>query len=91
MWETFKEKIKGWKTMIWSGFLVLLGLVATALSALNGDMIASLLPDKYKIFVPLLLSVVGAVTGTLRVITTGPVGVKGDEEPDPAANVKAGD
>lgn len=81
--------MKGWKTIIWSAALVIIGIIGTVMASLNSDMIALLLPEKYRPYAPLILVVIGAVTGSLRMITTGPVGEKGDEEPSP--NVKAGD
>ena len=89
MWAAFRERVKGWKTIIWSVFLVLFGIVGTIIASLNSDMIALMLPEKYRPYAPVILIVIGAVTGALRVSTTGPVGVKGDDEPSP--DVKAGD
>jgi len=80
MWGRISATLKGWKTIIWSAFLGVLGVVLTALTALNGDMIAALLPDRYKVFSPLiyslLIAIIGAITAWLRVVTTGPVGTK---------------
>ena len=78
MWAALVTKIKGWKTLIWSGILVALGAIGTIMAAFNGDMVAALLPDKYKPFAPMVLMLIGAITGGLRLITTGPVGDKGN-------------
>jgi hypothetical protein len=93
MFAAIRERLKGWKTIIWSRMLVVVGVVAGAivpmLGVINGDMITALLPEKALPFAPLVLVVIGVVNETLRRFTTGPVGAKGDEEP--ALNVKAGD
>ncbi len=89
MWAAFREHMKGWKTMILSAFLILSGIIGTIIASLNSDMIALLLPERFRPFAPVILIVIGAVTGGLRMATTGPIGVKGDEEPSP--DVKAGD
>ena len=78
MWAAFVDSIKGWKTIIWSGFLVVIGIIGTAMAALNGDMVAVILPDKYKPFIPVILVVIGSITASLRIVTTGPVGNKGN-------------
>lgn len=89
----FSEKLKGWKTMIWSSFLTGLGLIATfligILPLIDGTQIGIFIPPEYTPFIPLILAAIGLVTGALRAITTGPVGAKGEAEPKP--NVKAGD
>ncbi len=89
MFATLREKFKGWKTIWWNGLLVVGGIVATIILALNEDQISALLPDPWKPFAPLIVTIIGLVGGGLRMITTGPVGSKGDEAPD--ADTKAGD
>lgn len=86
MFAKLREKIKGWRTMIWNGFLVVApGLLASAdrLGAMD------LTPYMTWWMAAALGVVVGGIGAWLRYITTGPVGSKGDEMPDPA--VKAGD
>lgn len=93
MFAKLREKLKGWKTIIWARMLVVLGLVAGVLVPLlqvvNGDQIGFFIPPKYTPFIPLIAAVIGLVTEWLRRVTTGPVGAKGDEAPAP--DVKAGD
>jgi drug/metabolite transporter (DMT)-like permease len=81
MFTSFLERVKGWKTIIFARALVLLGVLLTVLSALTGDEIGAMLPDKYRPFAPLVLALVGVVTEGLRRVTDGPVGAKGDEVP----------
>lgn len=80
MWARFTVAVKGWKTIIWSVFLMLLGAGLTALTALDGDMVAAVLPDKYKVFAPMIYSfavaIIGGVTAYLRSITDTSVGQK---------------
>lgn len=82
-------KLEGWKTIIWARALVLVGVAVTLLSVMTGDQVSALLPDRWKPFAPMVLTVIGIVTEALRRVTTGPVGSKGDEAPAP--DVKAGD
>ena len=71
-----RERLKGWKTIVWSGFLVVLGLAATVLNSLDSTSMTALLPDKYKPFAPMVLALIGGITESLRWITTTPVGQK---------------
>jgi hypothetical protein len=93
MFASIREKIKGWKTIIWSYALmavgVVLGIVVPVLDALDVTYINLVIPQKYVPFAPLILIVIGQVTKMLRLATTGPVGAKGDATP--TANAKAGD
>jgi len=67
--------LAGWRTMAWSLFLVVLGAVLTYVSSITPDGLAALLPAKLAPFSPMLISIIGLVTGYLRTITTTPVGV----------------
>ena len=93
MWGTFREKIKGWKTIIWSYALIfvgaVLGVVVPVLDALNVTYINAAIPSQYVPYAPLILIIIGQVTKMLREATTGPVGSKGDTPATP--NTKAGD
>ena len=93
MFANIRERLKGYKTIIWSWSLmtigVLLGVVLPVLDALNVTYINAVIPQKYVQFAPLILIVIGQITKMLRQVTTGPVGAKGNVTPP--ANVKAGD
>lgn len=93
MFASLREKLKGWKTIIWARLLIVLGLLAGALvpilQAFTSDTVSALIPPQYQPFAPLILSVIGVVTEALRHVTTGPVGAKGDDPPP--LGIKAGD
>lgn len=93
MFAAIREKLKGWKTIIWARALMVFGLVAGAvlpiLQMIDGSQIGIFIPPKYTPFIPLIVAAIGMVTEWLRRVTTGPVGAKGDEAPAP--DVKAGD
>jgi hypothetical protein len=86
MFTTLREKLKGWKT-IWINSVV--GIPSTLYylwMEFSGVDFTPLIPAKYVALFLVVNSVIGVI---LRIITTGPVGSKGDEKP--AADVKAGD
>jgi hypothetical protein len=85
-WEAVKAKLRGWKTIIWNGFVAVAPVVLVSL-----DKLASLDLSQYMTWWMAIVVgfVVSAVGVWLRYVTTGPVGAKGDEEPAP--DVKAGD
>jgi hypothetical protein len=87
MWARIWEKLKGWKTLIWNFFVVAilpLGLFATT-EAMSIDWKGQFSPlAAYAILVA-----IKAVDTWLRLITTGPVGSKGEEPATP--DIKAGD
>jgi cell division protein FtsX len=93
MFAGLRQKLVGWKTIIWARTLVVLGLVAGGivpiLQLIDGSQIGFFIPPKYTPFIPLIVAAIGIVTEWLRRITTGPVGSKGEETPSPEA--KAGD
>lgn len=80
------EKAKGWKTVIVGAIVGLPLVLLEIVEQFNLVDPASMLPEPWGQRVALALSVAMIL---LRLITTGPVGAKGDEEPDP--DVKAGD
>jgi hypothetical protein len=86
MFASLRLRLKGWKTVVINA---LVGLPATALYVYeqfaNVD-ITPLIPAKYAAAAVAGMAVLGVV---LRIITTGPVGSKGTQEPAPSA--KAGD
>ena len=88
MFAKLREKLKGWKTIVIN---VLAGLPA-ALYGLYLEFstvdFTPVIPAKYAAGAVVGMSVLGVV---LRIVTTGPVGSKGDITPTVADNVKAGD
>lgn len=86
MFAKIREKLKGWKTVVINA---LVGLPASLLflyEQFQGVDVTPLIPAKYVAAAVAGMAVLGVV---LRIVTTGPVGAKGDAPPP--ANVKAGD
>lgn len=81
-----REKLKGYKTMVWNGFVAIVPVVLVSLDKLASVDLSQYMTWWMAIAVGFVVSAVGV---WLRYITTGPVGAKGDEAPDP--DVKAGD
>lgn len=71
-------KLKGWRTIIFARALVVLGLFSTVLMVVTPDQVAAFLPDKYKIFAPLIVSAIGVFVELLRRVTDTPLGEKGE-------------
>lgn len=86
MFAKLREKLRGWKTVVWNGFIALAPLALVALDKLQA---LDLTPYMSAPMAILAGFVVGGVGILLRVITTGPVGAKGEDEPAP--ETKAGD
>lgn len=82
----FREHLKGWKTIVWNAFLGLAAPVAIALQQLGAIDWSQYVGPVGAVFIGLGIAVVGIL---LRVVTTGPVGSKGEETPAP--ETKAGD
>jgi cyanate permease len=80
MWPRLKRKLDGWKTIIWNGFLGVAPVVLVSL-----DKVASLDLSQYMTWwLAILIGfIVSAIGVWLRYITTGPVGVRDVEAPDP--------
>ncbi len=68
-----REKLKGWKTIVFGGTLAGAGALADLLDALKAIDIAPLLPPAYALKV---ITAIGVVTILLRFATTGRVGEK---------------
>lgn len=69
MWAAFILKLKGWKTLVFGVFLTIAGVVCTVLMAVNDSMVQILLPDKYKPFSPLIITLIGMFVCQLRMVT----------------------
>ena len=87
MWSRIKKKLDGWKTIIWNGFIGVTPLILVSLDKLQALDLTPWMTPWVGIGVGFVISAVGV---WLRYITTGPVGAKGSETPDPNV-VKAGD
>lgn len=82
----FREHLKGYKTIVWNGFLGFAPVLLVGLDKLQAIDLSQYMTWWMAICVGVL---VGGVGTFLRYITTGPVGSKGDEAPAP--ETKAGD
>jgi len=86
MFAGIREKLKGWKTIVAN---TLTGLPATAYllyTELSTVDFTPVIPVKYAAIAVVGMSVLGII---LRIITTGPIGSKGEQPAPPAT--KAGD
>lgn len=86
MFTKLRERLKGWKTIIWNGFVALAPVLLVAVDKLQA---IDLTPYMTWYMAIAAGVIVGGIGTWLRYVTTGPVGAKGDEEPAP--QVKAGD
>jgi hypothetical protein len=71
--NTLRQKLKGWRTMIFGGFVAMASTTLDILDALRAVDIAPLLPPAYALRI---IAVIGVVTILLRVVTTGCIGEK---------------
>jgi hypothetical protein len=81
-----RERLRGWKTIIWNGFVGVTPVVLVTLDKLQTVNLEQYMTWWMAIGVGFLVSAIGV---WLRYITTGPVGSKGEDAPAPDA--KAGD
>jgi hypothetical protein len=82
MLTKIRQKLKGWKTVVVNA---LVGLPASLLflyEQFQGVDVTPLIPEKYAAAAVACMAIVGVL---LRIITTGPIGRKGEP------NAKAGD
>lgn len=86
MLAELREKMKGWKTVIWNVLIALSAPFAIALQKLDAIDWSQWVGPVGAIGIGFVIAAVGI---GLRCATTGPVGAKGDEQPAP--DVKAGD
>ncbi len=73
-WARVGIRTKGYKTVLWSRFLVILGIFLPLLQAAGSINLEGILPPKYAPYVPLILVIIGIVNEKLRRLTDGPVG-----------------
>lgn len=81
-----RYKTKGWKTIILASVVTIAQTIQQILEALSMVDPDTILPQPWSSRLTLFISVLMIV---MRLITTGPVGAKGNEEPEPGT--KAGD
>ena len=86
MWAKLRAKLKGWKTIIVNATAGLPAALYGLYLEFQSVDFTPVIPAKYAAAAVVGMAVLGVV---LRMITTGPVGAKGDAPPPP--NVKAGD
>jgi hypothetical protein len=68
-----RERLKGWRTLIFGGAITLAGAALDILNALQLVDITPLLPPEHALKI---IAAIGVVTVVLRMITTGRVGHK---------------
>jgi hypothetical protein len=85
MWATLKLRLKGWKTVIVNAVVGLPASLLFLYEQFQGVDVTPLIPEKYAAAAVAGMAVLGVV---LRILTTGPIGRKGDQDTTPAA--KAG-
>ncbi len=85
MLANLRERLRGWKTIIWNGFVGVTPVVLVTLDKLQTVNLEQYMTWWMAIGVGFVVSAVGV---WLRYITTGPVGSKGEET---APDAKAGD
>lgn len=73
--SALRQKLKGWRTVLFGGLVAAAGVVLDLLEALQAIDITPLLPPIYALR---LIAALGLATVLLRLVTTGRVGRKGD-------------
>jgi hypothetical protein len=68
-----REKLKGWRTVIFGGAVTLAGVALDILDAMQVVDITPLLPPEHALKI---IALIGIVTLVLRLVTTGRVGTK---------------
>jgi len=86
MWNSFKEKLKGWKTIVFNALVGAPVALLALLDEFKAVDLSSILSPQWAARIVTLMAIAGIL---LRLVTTGPVGSKGDEAPPP--ETKAGD
>jgi hypothetical protein len=71
-WEYLAELFRGWKTILWSRFLILAGFILPLLDLTSLLPWTHWLPPSWQPLLPFGLAVIGAITEWLRRITTTP-------------------
>lgn len=68
-----RERLKGWRTLIFGGAITVAGAALDILNALQLVDITPLLPPEHALKI---LALIGVVTVVLRMVTTGRIGRK---------------
>ena len=71
--KLFWHYFDGFRTILWSRFLMISGLLLPVLDSVGTINLAGMVDPKYAAFVPIILVLIGFVTEYLRRITTKPV------------------
>ncbi len=85
MLATLRDRLKGWKTIALNTVIGLPALLLSILQSFDGVDVSPLFGTAG----PKIITAMAIAGIVLRLITTGPVGAKGDAPPEPDA--KAGD
>jgi hypothetical protein len=86
MFAKIRLKLKGWKTIVVNAIVGLPASLLFIWEQFQGVDVTPLIPAQYAAAAVAAMAILGVV---LRIITTGPIGHKGDAQPAPDA--KAGD
>jgi hypothetical protein len=86
MFAKIREKLKGWKTVVVNAIVGLPASLLFLYEQFQGVDVTPLIPAQYAAAAIAGMAVLGVI---LRIVTTGPVGSKGDKVPAP--DTKAGD
>lgn len=65
-------RLKGVRTFIFSAICILAGIAATLLMVIDASMVEVFLPEAYRPFAPLVVTILGLISGWLRMITNTP-------------------
>ncbi len=66
-------RLDGYKTFLWSRFLILAGVLLPALQALEAVDLSQLVPAKYAPYIVVALALIGMITEYLRRVTHKPL------------------
>ena len=86
MFAKFREKLRGWKTVIVNAIVGLPASLLFLYEQFQGVDVTPLIPAQYAAAAVASMAILGVI---LRIVTTGPIGCNGERAPAPAT--KAGD
>lgn len=79
--ELFWNYFNGFRTILWSRFLMIAGAALPVLDQIGTVNLADLVKPEWAKYVPLTLLAIGLITEWLRHITTGPVPIAPPADP----------